>query len=193
MVEIDVKNDFLLKNEAAPLTSLRYFRPQFMSLRKPHPLWLTRGSNPFEVNKAVTQGRMLSGRYHTDQLMRHWTSNEQGVCQLPLCTGSEVGSLEHILIFCQALQPIRNKMMKVAYEVSEENEYLQNIIHWVMSHPNRSIWVQFLLNCSCLPIVIESCHKWGPEIMERLFYISRNCCYSIHRTRMDMLKLPQFR
>ena len=106
---------------------------------------------------------------------------------------AHVGSLEHMLIFCQALQPIRIKMMKLAYEVSEENEYLQNIIHWVMSHPNRSILVQFLLDCSCLPIVIESCQKWGPEIMERLFYISRNWCYSIHRTRMDMLKLPQFR
>ena len=48
--------------DAAPLDSLLYFNPNFMSLLRPHPIWTTCGSNPFEVNKAITQARMLLGR-----------------------------------------------------------------------------------------------------------------------------------
>ena len=52
-------------------SSLKYFRAEYMSLTRPHPIWSTCGSNPYEINKAVVQARMLSGRYVTDQLARH--------------------------------------------------------------------------------------------------------------------------
>ena len=54
-----------LRSEAAPMTSLLYFKPDYMSLARPHPIWWTAGSNPYEVSKAVIQCRMLSGRYRT--------------------------------------------------------------------------------------------------------------------------------
>jgi hypothetical protein len=50
-----------LRLKAAELTSAPYFRPQFMSFSRPHPKWSSCGSNPFEVHKAVTSARMLSG------------------------------------------------------------------------------------------------------------------------------------
>ena len=164
-----------------------------MSLGKPHPIWLTCGSNPFEVNKAVIQARMLSGRYNTYQLTRHWTSNVSGICLLPLCTGCDIGSLEHILVVCPALQKTRNRMMKLMYEVANENQYLYHIISWVLSDPNRNTLVQFLLDCSSMPIVINICQSYGYHIQGRLFYISRNWCYSIHRSRMTIMKLPDYR
>ena len=61
--------------------SLKYFRAEFLSLTKPHPLWSTCGSNPYEIHKAVVQARMLSGKYITDKLPRHcfkWTDNRNG-------------------------------------------------------------------------------------------------------------------
>ena len=57
-----------LRVKAATLTSAPYFKPLFMSLRQPHSLWSSCGSNPFECHKAVTAARMLSGRYLTDKL-----------------------------------------------------------------------------------------------------------------------------
>ena len=92
-----------LRAEAKPLPSLQYFKPDYMSLVKPHPIWTSCGSNPFEVNKAVIQARMLSGRYITDQLARHWTSNSAGFCTLPNCSMNTYGSLEHLLLVCPAL------------------------------------------------------------------------------------------
>ena len=44
-----------LRMEASILPSLAYFHTQFMSLAKPHPLWLTAGSNPHEVSKASSK------------------------------------------------------------------------------------------------------------------------------------------
>ena len=35
-----------LRGEAESLHSLTYFKPNFMSLSKPHPLWITCGSSP---------------------------------------------------------------------------------------------------------------------------------------------------
>ena len=38
-----------LRDEASPLTSLRLFHPQFMSLARPHPIFLSARSSPYEV------------------------------------------------------------------------------------------------------------------------------------------------
>ena len=79
--------------DAQPLDSLHYSNPKFMSLIRPHPIWTTCGSNPYEVNKAVIQARMLSGRYITDKLACHWTRNTTGTCQLEGCSPQAIGSL----------------------------------------------------------------------------------------------------
>ena len=38
-----------LRADADPLLSLKYFKPEFMSLLKPHPLLVTAGAHPYEV------------------------------------------------------------------------------------------------------------------------------------------------
>ena len=96
------------RGEAEHLDSLEYFKPAYMSLSTPHPIWTTAGS-PFEVRKATISAKMLSGRYRTDRLMRHWSkSNPHGLCRLPGCSG-EQGTLHHILLSCPALAEARGK------------------------------------------------------------------------------------
>ena len=76
-----------LRGVAEHLDSLAFFKPSFISLSTPHPIWTTAGS-PFEVSKAVITTRMLSGRYRTDKLMSNWSnSNPAGLCRLPGCEG----------------------------------------------------------------------------------------------------------
>ena len=88
-----------LRANVLNLTSTPFFNPKYMSLRYPHPLWLSAGSNPFECRKAVIAARMLSGRYPTDRLCRHWSQNKDGYCQLPACAPTKSpGSLEHLLL-----------------------------------------------------------------------------------------------
>ena len=182
-----------LRKETTKLPSLRYFRPDYMSLTSPHPLWKTCGSNPYEIHKAVIQARMLSGRYQTEDLSKHWTDNTAGLCLLPTCSGLEPGSIEHLLVSCQALQSVRTKMITLAYKAASRSDYIYPIVTWVLSHPDRVVLVQFLLDCSTIPLVISSCQTNGPDIMSELFYITRNWCYTLHRKRMELLNLPQYR
>ena len=52
-----------LRESAANLPSLLYFKAAFYSLAKPHPIWYTAGNNPYEVEKAMIQARLISGCY----------------------------------------------------------------------------------------------------------------------------------
>ena len=49
-----------LRSEARKLKSLKYFHPDFMSITNPHPILSTAGT-AYEINKMITQLRMLSG------------------------------------------------------------------------------------------------------------------------------------
>ena len=51
-----------LRDDAKSLKSLEHFRPEYMSLSVPHPIWLTAMSSSYEVIKAKVQAKMLSGR-----------------------------------------------------------------------------------------------------------------------------------
>ena len=96
-----------LRSEATLLPSLCYFKPEFMSLKTPHLLWKTAGSNPYEVAKAVQQARFLSGRYRTGNLEKHWSHNKEGICYN--CHES-AETTEHILIFCKAYNETKKKL-----------------------------------------------------------------------------------
>ena len=73
-----------LRGEASMLPSLQNFKPEFMSLKTPHLIWRTVGSNPYEVSKAIQQARFLSGRYCSSYLERHFSKNEEGFCKIAI-------------------------------------------------------------------------------------------------------------
>ena len=180
----------ILRAEALNLRtkSLRYFRPEYMSLTKPHTIWLSCGSNPYETHKAVIQAKMLSGRYVTDQLSRHWTSNKDGICTIPGCSGTDIGTLEHLLLFCPSLA-------ELWLTAAADNPDLSDIINEILSSHDHApdTAVQFLLDCSSFPAVIYLKQTFGDEYVYPLFYLTRSWCYSMHRARMTKIGLPQYR
>ena len=184
-----------LREEAYKLRegSLKYFKPEYMSLIKPHPLWSTCGSNPYEIHKAVVQAKMLSGRYVTDKLARHWRENSSGLCSIPGCTGHNIGSLEHILLVCPALSEARHRVVQLCHQVSSESEDLKTILSYYLNGQTTDIVMQFLLDCSALPAVIKLRQNGSIHIVENLFYITRTWCYSIDRNRMTKLGFFQYR
>ena len=96
----------LLRAEAAPKPSLIHFKPSFMSLSSPHPMFTTCDSNPFETNKSTCQAALISGRFKTDLLSRHWVrENPEGFCVICPNLGLQ-DTLEHFLLTCNTLMPI---------------------------------------------------------------------------------------
>ena len=165
-----------------------------MSLRRPHRLWSSCGSNPFEVHKASIQAAMLTGRYPTEKLQRHWTENKSGLCSLPGCSGTDVGSLEHILLACKALKAEREHAMKLCYETSLENIPLFEIINSYLSpDAPEHLSMQFLLDSCSLPEVRLLIQAKDFLSLDKLLYVTRTWCYLIHRRRMTLLGYFKFR
>ena len=182
-----------LRNEANNLTSVPYFKPQFMSLTSPHPIWTSCGSSPFESHKAITACRMISGKYLTDRLQRHWTQNREGLCLLPTCTPSSEGSLEHILLHCTALTKTRARQYQLSRTIAQESHLLCEIITSVLDSGNDDLTMQLLLDSSVIPTVIKTTQLFGNHTRDRLLYLGRTWCYNIHRERMNQLGLLKFR
>ena len=85
-----------LRAEAVILDSLSFFKPNYLSLTKPHPLWTTTGSSPVRVSMATVQAQMLSGRFRTEKLCSHWSKNKAGVCLLSEDCSLEIDDIKHI-------------------------------------------------------------------------------------------------
>ena len=175
-----------LRGEADHLDSLVYFKPSFMSLSSPHPLWTT-AKSPFEVRKAVITARMLSGRYRTDRLMRHWSrSNPEGLCRLPGCYGED-GTLPHILLHCPALAETRANGISLWSSFLVSRPWLLPVIaHHTLG--TDALFLQFLLDPSVLPMVITSTRS-HPDVLKCCFFLSRTWNFSIHLKREKIRKL----
>ena len=135
---------------------------------------------------------MLSGRYVTDKLSRHWTQNKAGICTIPTCTGQDLGSLEHLLLFCPALSDARERMVALWQAVSKEHQELQSILGSVLSGQTVETFVQFLLDCSCFPPVIRLQQNYGLQLVSRLFYLTRSWCHSMQDEQASIRKVNDF-
>ena len=147
--------EFELRQEAEVLPSLEYFKPNFMSLTRPHPLFLTAGSSSYETTKATVQAKMLSGRYRTKRLCRHWSLNKQVVCLLSTCSDLYISEdLPHILAKFRALESTRSRLMKFTEKRVRNLPPEARDLVTQYCNPTNLHFVHFLLDCSHYPAVI---------------------------------------
>ena len=173
-----------LRNDAAPLTSLAYFKPSYMSLARPHAIWWTAGANPYEVAKAVIQCRMLSGRYRTFKLSSNWSESRDACCLAPSCV-LQSESLEHILIHCPAYSTTRDGLVRKWRSVQHPGTL--ELATRALSAPTTH-FMQFLLDASVMPETLHMVKIHGEEVLKSLFSLTRSWCYSIHRERLNLIK-----
>ena len=172
-----------LHEEASLLPSLTFFHPQFMSLTKPHPIYSTCGTNPFEANKAKCMATFLSGRFISDYMSRHWDpSNTQGICKLCLLSP---GHTIHILTLFISLQAVRSKLVSYWFARTSDN-HLLSLLLWqkLSSEPTRL--TNFLVDPSTDPDVI-SATQTNICTMEEIFSLCRTWCYAVKRRWLKLL------
>ena len=183
-----------LRGEAELLSSLPYFRPSYMSLSSPHPVWKL-AETPYEVSKACTVATMLSGRYVTDHRSRHWSSkNPQGVCQLCLVSKfpPTPGTLEHLLLECPVLSETRRGLYTHRCNYIADKPALIPIIDYHTQSQGQegvNLHMQLLLDPSTCPMVVKAAQCEGNGILVHLLYLSRTWCHSHHQKRRKLLKL----
>ena len=171
-----------LRGEASLLPSLLYFSPQLMSLKTRHPLWTTAKGNPYKVTKAIQQARLLSGRYWTEYLCRHWSRNREGYCLSPSCQEEQMPeTIEHILVDCGGYAQLRNESTTLWHRTS--HPIVQSLATEALGS-SRNDLIQFFLDCSVLPQIIITTQCFGSVILEGIFHLTRTWCFSIHGLHM---------
>ena len=156
-----------------------------MSLAKPHPIWTTAGSSPYEVNKACVQAKMLSGRFRTESLCRFWSTNTNGYCLAPTCH-EIVEDIEHILVRCPSLEDSRRRLRSTwLCKAASEPLIHQLLVQVLAAHTEE--FSQFVLDPSTNPEVITLSQKYGLNIHKNLFYLTRTWCHTLYKERLKIL------
>ena len=173
-----------LRSEALSKSSLVYFKPAFMSLSKPHPMFTTCSSNTFETNKSICQAALLSGRFKTDYLSRHWDKeNPEGFCVL--CTHLQLrDTLEHFLILCNHLSLTRLNILQYWQNYTSEDDILHNLISVKLRSPIQTL-MQFLIDPSADPDVIQGVQRKVIKL-EDVYKLTRTWCYALHRKKLQL-------
>ena len=178
-----------LRSEAESLKSLYYFNPNFMSLRRTHPLWLTTSQSPRQVSMATIQAVMLSGRYRCGALMRHWSQKNDGVCQLSVeCREKNIlEDIPHLLCHCPAFIQLRLNLQNFTRSYASKLQTEIRDLLCVKCNPQHPSFIQFLLDCSVDSEVILLTQKYSCDILGQFFLVTRTWVFNIHRERMKLL------
>ena len=126
---------------------------------------------------------MLSGRYRTEYLARHWSSNKEGYCLGPQCY-QICESLEHILLWCPSYSSTRKKLVTLWH--SNSSPCVTSPVTTILNGPSFS-HMQFLLDASSHPLVIRLAQDLGSEVLKTIFHLTRTWCFSVHRHRAKLL------
>ena len=147
-------------------------------------MFTTCSTNPFETNKSTCQAALVSGRFKTDLLSRHWVKdNPDGLCVL--CPGLNIpGSLEHFMVTCSTLMPVRITILNYWYSYSEEDDILRKLLITKLRSPMQTL-LQFLIDPS-----VDSDVIWGVQKklinLEEIFKLTRSWCYSLNRKKLQI-------
>ena len=175
--------------ESLNLSSLQFLDTRYLSLSNPHSLWTSLNGNPYEVKGARIQALFLSGRYRTEKLCRFWSSNVDGFCLQKSCQDSKIiEDSSHILLHCSALNGQRRRLYHFSYTMLQDMPLLGPILStYLFENDDDDILMQFLLDCSVLPLVIAAKQAFGNVIIEKLFKLTRTWCFSLHKSRLELL------
>ena len=173
-----------LRQEVAFLPSLLYFDPHFHSLKDPHPIFWTAGPNPYEVAKAVVQCKMISGRYRTAMLTKHWSNNRNGWCLSPTCCEVEE-TLGHLLLWCPMYDGVRATIIRLWQ--STPDPLISQLITSILNGPPDTL-LKFILDASTNPTAISLHQIFGPQPLSIIFHLTRSWCFSIHKERTRFLR-----
>ena len=181
-----------LRGQAGLLRSLKFFKPEFMSLTRTHPIFTSCENNPYEVKKAVVQARYLSGRGRIEALTKHWdTTNKEGHCLLCRMNDYQVeGSLEHFLVpgGCPSLAAARLSMLSMFNAYLVPRPYLFGILKSCFQPQTPDLLMQFLLDCTAIPQVITMTQELKTlPIRNELLYLTRTYVFKMHCERRRLL------
>ena len=169
-----------LKIQASKNSQMIYLNVNLSSLRgKSHPC-LSNVITSHEVRKLRPHLKFLSGDYLTYQTQFHRTNKGSPLCRI--CE-SENETISHILAICPHYETIRKRILSEILAVTRlAKTHLE--INSIIQNPETL--TQFILDPTSFNLE-SRVHRDDP-VVQSLFKLSRDMCYSIHNARMKKLK-----
>ena len=177
----------LLRVEADSMRSMKYFKSELYSLTRCHYIWSTAASNPYECSKSTVLARMISGRFRSEALCRHWSTNRSGYCRAPTCY-QIYGTLEHLLVSCPALESVRERLYTMWLDRSVMFPSLHVTIRDILASDENQK-VQFILEPLAFPDIFQSFKIHGNRFIQQLSYLTRTFVFYIDREYRNVVKL----
>ena len=154
-----------------------------MSLSQPHPV-LRFATTSFEVNKCVLVSRMLSGRFRCGKLLRHFSPNVSGLCEICL---EEIEDISHIILpRCSYLKNKAAVLLRFASDSLSNCAQARALFLETISGKDDTKKVQMLLDPAAIPEIIQANQK-DSSILPAILRITTTWCYSMNRTRIKLL------
>ena len=165
--------------------SLKYFKPNFMSLSKPHPMY-NHAVTSYQANKCITVARLISGRFRSGSLLRHFFPDRiSGICEL---CGQELEDIPHIILpKCLKLQDKAQMLHKYAQDTLSSCATAALIYKNIIEGKDDNLKVQFMIDPSVIPQVIAASQR-ERDLLNTLFRVTTTWCHSLVRTRKKLLE-----
>ena len=167
---------------------LKYFNSDFYTLAYPSRAYKAAGASRYEIAKLNIQLKMQSGRYRTSRLCRFWSGgNKAGVCMVGnICKEQGISeTICHIITSCVALEPKRQTLKNIWYKrepTGPLSELLKSVFSWDFEEQTK-----FILDPLSNAKVISLIQKFGDIILNKVCYLTRTFCFSLHRERKILL------
>ena len=140
-----------------------------------------------EKNKYPGTISTPAGRYGVEALLKYWNRDfESGNCSLPLCqdvASCHPGTLEEMLLSCPSLSSAREDFE--SFENSFFTEYPG--LYFLINECLATNPVQFWLDASVLPGIIDAVQCHGEVILSQVFKFTHHYCFKLHSLRLKLL------
>ena len=172
-----------LRAHCVNLKSLKYFKPQYMSLTKPHPI-LLHAKTSYDTNRIITVCRMISGRFRCGSLTKHFSDHGTDLCEL---CGDAAEDLAHILVpHCVHLLDRADMLLRFATDTLSSCTQASILFFDIIHSKDDNLKVQLLLDPTVIPSII-SANQLDKTIFPLMLRVTTTWCYSMNRRRIKLL------
>ena len=180
-----------LRTDVSALPSLSHLRQSHMSLTTPSSLLTSCRDRGEEVRKLTVQTRMLSGRYRTCWLRRHWSGDTSGLCRVPGCIDTP-GTLLHLAAGqCPGLAAATADAAAYWAKFVLSHPHLSPILS-MYAESDANTFLAFLLDPSVQAPVLSLAGQLGSSVVDELCHLTRTWLYQHHRARYRALGLWEY-
>ena len=132
---------------------------------------------------------MLSSRYRTCWLRRHWSGDISGSCRVPGCTVDTPGTLAHLATGdCPGLALATHRATTHWTNFLTDHQYLRPLLQQVAGG-DKAGFLSFLLDPTTHHTVISLTQTHGDEVTEHVCHLTRSWLFFHHRARFRALGL----